>query len=166
MIRVFEASLLADGEADRPTIAELAAAGLSDSELGVRTIRFLTSMGPLMEETIMSQVVSLMADMDARGVTSEELHALQANMEEDPDHALSMLRQLSLTRRFPVRDAMDLVRRVGDLSPFDKVEAAVVLYPALIDKNSFKLILEEFGEEDDRDNVCHRLRLDLREVMG
>ena len=40
-----------------------------------------------------------------------------------------------------------------------QVEAAVLLYDALLNKASFAGLLQEFDDKADRDNVCHRLGL-------
>lgn len=38
---------------------------------------------------------------------------------------------------------------------------AVVLYSCLINKDSFPLILEQFEVPADRENVCHRLYIEI-----
>ncbi len=39
-----------------------------------------------------------------------------------------------------------------------QIEVAVLLYDSMINNDSFHLILNEFEEPADRDNICHRLR--------
>lgn len=42
-----------------------------------------------------------------------------------------------------------------------QVDMAVVLYSCLINKDSFPLILEQFEVPADRENVCHRLYIEI-----
>lgn len=73
------------------------------------------------------------------------------------EHALAVVRQMSLTRSFDVKQAVQLVKAVGVLSPFDQIEAAVLLYSRVLNPDSFHLVLACFEDLGDRDNIMHRL---------
>lgn len=47
-----------------------------------------------------------------------------------------------------------------------QVEAAVRMYPALMSPASLRLVLEQFADREEQENVCHRLGLRLADVMG
>lgn len=113
----------------------------------------------------MRAVLALMRDMQQVGLTEAEMAAVRAALEEDGDEALDRLRTLAVSRRFDARQGAEILQDIGRLSPFDKVEAAVLLHGALLDGSSFKLLLEQFEDEDERDNVCTRLKIKLADVV-
>lgn len=121
------------------------------------TVVLGTREGDAMEEDIMGTVLHLMDDMKAVGVSEAEFASLLQALADDPDRLLEDVRSVSLTKAFDAKQASTLVARVGELSPFDQLEAAVLLYDALINKHSFNLVLDVLEEDADRDNVCHRL---------
>ena len=110
-----------------------------------------------MEADIMNMVLHLMENMQTVGVSAEEFDGLLDQLKADPDSLLSDIRSVSLTKAFDAKQASRLVAAIGSISPFDQVEAAVMLYDSLINKDSFNLVLAVFPEPADRDNVCHRL---------
>lgn len=128
----------------------------------VETMIARTPNGAGIEAEVMLAVRRLMKDMSSRGVTDEELNTLLATLnslteEGNADQVLSMIRQLAVTRAFDIRQAVQLVQAVGAISPFDQVEAAVILYSSVMNKESFPLVLGCFDDAADRDNICHRL---------
>ena len=123
----------------------------------MHSVRFCALQGPAMEDEIMETVLHLMDNMKAVGVGKTEFHALLDALGSNPDTVLSDVRTVSLTKAFDAKQASTLVSRIGTISPFDQMEAAVMLYDALISKHSFNLVLDVFEEDADRDNVCHRL---------
>lgn len=62
-----------------------------------------------------------MKKMDSVGINDEEFQKLLSIIEHDPEEALQYIRQVSLSRLFDVKQASEVVRLMGDLSPFDKV---------------------------------------------
>lgn len=124
-----------------------------------------TPKGPLIETRLLAAVRTLMVDMTRRGVDEAELVQVRSAIDSDPESAVLGLRQLAMTRKFDAKQAFSIVQQIGEVSPFDQVEAAVVLYPALMNQESFHVVLGAFEDEGDKDNVCHRLGLDLAAVM-
>jgi hypothetical protein len=126
---------------------------------------FMTGQGELIGDRVLSAVTRLMQDMERRGVTPDELITITRVIEVDPDRALSNLSNLAVTRRFDASQAFEIVHQLGRVNPFDQVEACVQLYPALMNTESFHVVLSAFDDDEDRKNVCHRLRLDFDKVM-
>lgn len=124
----------------------------------LQTLVLKTKQGPEIETALMSVVTTLMAAMQHQGISAADFEQLKV-MLADEDKCLDALRQIALTRRFDLKQATEVVRLVGIASPFDKVEAAVLLYDALLNKASFHNVLNEFPDVPDRENVCHRLGL-------
>lgn len=129
----------------------------------------LTPCGSDIEAAVMTAVRSLMAQMDSRGVPDGEFATLLATLNSLADDggelgdaaALDAVRQMALTRAFDARQAAQLVSAIGRISPFEQVEAAVLLYHSLLHKESFGLVLSCFPDPADRDNVAHRLGLSV-----
>jgi hypothetical protein len=46
---------------------------------------------------------------------------------------------------------------IGEISPFDQMEAAVIVYGSMLNRESFPLVLACFAEPLDRENICKRL---------
>ena len=97
------------------------------------------------------------------GIVASEFAQLCESLQEDGEQALAAVRQAALSRRFDVKQAVTVVRMIGDLSPFDKVEAAIIMYRALMNPSSFPLVLDTFPDPADRENLCHRLDIRLDE---
>lgn len=142
-----------------------------DGSLGgqVETLIMLTPCGADIEAVVMGAVRALMAQMDSRGVPDGEFATLLATLNSLADDggelgdaaALDAVRQMALTRAFDARQAAQLVSAIGRISPFEQVEAAVLLYNSLLHKESFGLVLSCFPDPADRDNVAHRLGLSV-----
>lgn len=141
----------------------------------------------------MSAVRKLMAEMEARGqtffhdsngssfffsgISEEEFLQLERALSEDADRALEAIRTAAITRSFDVKQAAQLVRQIGQISPFDKVpllncytsistnakqvEAAIIMFDSLINNESFHIILDLFDSESDKENILHRLGAEL-----
>ena len=123
-----------------------------------------TEEGDAIERAVMGAVRALMGRMESRGVGSAAFAALLSclrSLAEDglTDHALSVVKQMAVGRKFDARQATELVNTLGALSPFEKMEAACALYPgALLHPASLPtLLLDCFEDATDRENVCHRL---------
>jgi hypothetical protein len=128
------------------------------------TFQVHTTVGRQIEAALMASVQKLMDHMTARGVGGDEfrdiLSALTALSEEGlTEHALTVLRQMTLGRAFDSRQAVVLLDTLGAISPFDRVEAACTLYPAaLLHPSAFPTLLQDaFTDAQDIENVLHRL---------
>ncbi|KAA0160528.1 hypothetical protein FNF31_04237 [Cafeteria roenbergensis] len=158
-----DAAPAAEGDAGAPGAGS--AVGDSLFQRPGVTFCLVTSEGALVEQRLLAAVRMLMSDMSRRGVDDAELLQVTSAIDHDPDRAIAGLRQLAITRRFDAKQAFGIVSQIGRVSPFDQVEAAVLLYPALMNTESFHVVLAAFEDDDDKDNVCHRLGLDLAQVM-
>lgn len=128
-----------------------------------------TSEGSAIEAHVMSAVRSLMSSMESKGVPEDEFAMLLATLNslaEDSgaeERAIPTIKQMCLSRLFDVKQAVQLVQAVGNISPFDKVEAAVVLFDrCLSGLESYHLVLACFEEVADRENICHRLSIKMQ----
>jgi hypothetical protein len=131
----------------------------------------LTSKGPMIDSTLMAKVTALMSQMSKRGV-SDELFAKLVNTlhtlsdEGQADKCLEAVKQMAIGRAFHMKQAATLVNAIGVISPFEKVEAAVTLYPTLLsteDVAFVSLLHDCFEDTVDRDNIAHRLGFHLSE---
>ena len=58
---------------------------------------------------------------------------------------------------------MELLTKIGIISPFDKFDLACLLY----EKNeSFQLLVNTFDDPIERTNLIHRLKLDRHEFVN
>lgn len=145
---------------------ELDESGESDpktQESHIYTVR--TKHGPLIDSTLMAKVTALMSQMAKRGV-SDELFAKLVNTlhnlsdEGQADKCLEAIKQMAIGRAFHMKQAATLVNAIGVISPFEKVEAAVTLYPTLLSTEdvAFVALLHDcFEDAVDRENIAHRL---------
>ena len=148
-----------------------APASLSSQQM-TRAFLVKTGEGKTIEGVVMASVLRLMSSMEARGVPdalfAELVNTLQALADEGhADRCLHAVKQMALSRAFTTKQAATLVATIGMISPFEKVEAAVALYPTLLSSEdaAFVLLLQEcFEDEADRDNVAHRLGFKIGEV--
>lgn len=129
----------------------------------VETVVVGTTKGVQLEAVIMNTVRALMQKMKDKGIPDVQFQQLVTLLGEDPDQAMAKVKQVAATREFDIKQATRLVATVGELSPFDKIEAAVLMYPTIMNKDSFGLVLNEFTDPADRDNVCHRLGITVGE---
>lgn len=121
-------------------------------------------LGPIMEETLMSIVQSLMADMKATGVGDEAFAGLINTLtgladEGWAEHCLTVVKQMTMGRALDARQATQIVQTVGTVSPFDRLETAIALFPSLMSPQSFLVVLQAFDDPGERENILHRLGL-------
>lgn len=138
-----------------------------DSETDLEAHAVSCEDGSEMEDALMFTIQTLMGDMASRGVPDEQfatlINTLSGLAEEGfGDHCLTVVRQMALGRAFDARQATLMIRTIGQVSPFEKLEAAVMLYPTLLSPESFLVVLDAFEDGGDRDNVLHRLGLKVR----
>jgi len=129
----------------------------------VETIVVATPQGVQMESVIMATVQELMRNMKAKGVADVNFQQLLKVLTDDGDKALDAVRQVAASHEFDIKQACRIVETVGELSPFDKIEAAVLMYGTLMNKDSFTLVLNQFEDAADRDNITHRLGVSVDE---
>jgi len=129
----------------------------------VETVVVATTKGVQMESVIMSTVQELMRNMKAKGIPDVQFQQLLQVLKEDGDAAIAAIRQVAASHEFDIKQACRVVEAIGELSPFDKIEAAVLMYPTLMNKDSFTLVLNQFPDDADRDNICHRLGVTVDE---
>eukprot|EP01138_Halocafeteria_seosinensis_P008782 gb/GECG01008976.1/.p1 GENE.gb/GECG01008976.1/~~gb/GECG01008976.1/.p1 ORF type:complete len:229 (+),score=39.90 gb/GECG01008976.1/:1-687(+) len=134
-----------------------------DDELRLASVG--TQEGNQIEAALMERVQGLMTKMESVGITDDEFSEVKSVIREDPDEALRSIKQVSLSRLFDARQAVEVVRLMGEVSPFDKVEAAVVLADALLNSESFTQILDEFEVKEDQENVKHRVEGNHRNLQ-
>jgi hypothetical protein len=63
-------------------------------------------------------------------------------------------------RLFLAKQGMELLLRIGPRAPFEKVELACLIYDRMVNKNSVQLLINTFKDQQERDNLIHRLKLD------
>ena len=66
------------------------------------------------------------------------------------------------SRPFTAHQAVQVVQSVED--DFVRFETAVAIYDRLLNKNSFQLVLNEFDNKADRENLCLRLHIKFQET--
>ena len=139
-----------------PTATEL-----TPSVEDVDTFVVITHQGVQIEAEVMATVRKLMTEMECKGIDDAEfstfVKTLKSLTEEESDFGIQTIRQIAATRKFDARQALTLVNLIGDISPFDKLEAAIVLYEGVMNKESYLLVLNSFEDDGDRENICHRL---------
>jgi hypothetical protein len=78
------------------------------------------------------------------------------------DNWLSTIDQFTSSGRlFLAKQGMELMVRISPLAPFDKFDLACLIYERMINKNSFQLIINTFEDKQERENLIHRLKLNL-----
>jgi len=139
----------------------------SDEKLQSFTVN--TSEGVAIERHVMSSVKTLMGRMDSTGVkpaSFQEMLKTLTSLGSDglTDHALEVVKQMAMGRKFDARQATQLINALGEISPFDKVEASCALYPdSLLHPSTFpSLLIDCFEDRLDRENICHRLGIILQ----
>ncbi len=90
-------------------------------------------------------------------VADDEFAALCWTIRSEPSSCINSAETFSVGRLFTAHQAANLVRMVQELSPFDAMELAILLYSKLLNPESFQLVINAFEDPSDRDNLCHRL---------
>lgn len=93
-----------------------------DDELRLASVG--TQEGEEMEKALLERVQSLMLRMGSVGITDDEFSEIKSVIREDPDEALRSIKQVSLSRLFDVKQAVEVVRLMEEVSPFDKVRVS------------------------------------------
>lgn len=163
-------------------IGEPSAAALDGSLHKPKLVSFAVcceeGYGAVIEAEVMAAVTLLMGRMSGKGVPEDEFQVLMASLASMGEAAgegleeggaagsdgfssnsriISLVKQVSLTRSFDCSQASQLISKLTEVSPFDVVEAAVLLYDSILNPEAFPLVLMGLPHPGDRDNVCHRL---------
>jgi hypothetical protein len=130
----------------------------------VKTIVVNTKQGLNIEKEIMVVVRRLMDRMEKHGTSKEEfaefLKILETLAEQDdgPETVQKVL-QFCQVHSLTINQAKSIMKRAHVPDLFDRVEVAAALKTALINPDSFQMVLHMFDNYDDRLNLCHRLGL-------
>lgn len=143
-------------------IFDLTKANPQERDNGV-LIELRTTQGKVIADTTMAIVRKLMATMDSTAITKEEFQSLLGNIFDAEnklqDNWMETINQFTSSgRQFLAKQGMELLMRVGDQAPFEKVELACLIYERMANKNSFQLIINTFEDSVERDNLIHRVR--------
>jgi len=65
-----------------------------------------------------------------------------------------------------MQTGMELLTKIGIISPFDKFDLACLLYEKIINYESFQLLVNTFDDPIERANLIHRLKLDKNEFVN
>ncbi len=93
----------------------------------------------------MAAVVELMRSMESRAVPTEAFESLlntlvDLNAAGLGERCLQAVQQMALQRRFTSKQAVRLLDTLEMISPFDKLEAAVALFDAIMAEDSFLMV--------------------------
>uniref|UniRef100_A0A7S1TZ43 IRS-type PTB domain-containing protein n=1 Tax=Phaeomonas parva TaxID=124430 RepID=A0A7S1TZ43_9STRA len=74
---------------------------------------------------------------------------------------LETIQQFASNRHFLAKQAVELLTILGadGEAAFERMELAVFFYEKLLNKGSFQLVLNQFSDPSDRENILHRLNL-------
>ena len=127
-------------------------------------ISLKSTQGRLIEDATMSTVQKLMLDINQRAISKVEFVALQSTIFDENnqlrDDWLTVINQFTATGRlFLAKQGMELLIKIGNIAPFEKFDLACLLYERIINKDSFQLLVNTFPDEQERDNLIHRLKL-------
>jgi len=130
----------------------------------VKTIVVRTRQGVAIEKQIMIVVRGLMAKMEKHGTSKEEfaefikILATLSEQEESQD-TVQKVSQFCQVHSLTINQAKSIMKRAYVPDPFDRIELASAIKPALINQDSFQMVLHTFENYNDRLNLCHRLKL-------
>ncbi|KAJ1419587.1 hypothetical protein B484DRAFT_135405 [Ochromonadaceae sp. CCMP2298] len=145
-------------------------ADADNKETGI-LISLKTTQGRHIEEVTMGTVQKLMLDINARAISKPEFQALQSTIFDENQQLredwLQTIDQFTTGGRlFLAKQGMELLIKIGVLAPFEKFDLACLLYERIINKDSFQLLVNTFQDEQERDNLIHRLKLDKEVVKN
>jgi len=128
-------------------------------------ISLKSSQGRLIEDTTMATVQRLMVDINQRAISKQEFAILQNNLFDENQNLredwMTIINQFTTGGRcFLAKQGMELLIHIGNVAPFEKFDLACLLYERIINKDSFQLLVNTFPDEQERDNLIHRLKLD------
>lgn len=134
-------------------------------------ISLKSTQGRLIEDATMSTVQKLMVDINQRAISKPEFAALQSTLFDENntlrDDWMTVINQFTTGGRlFLAKQGMELLIRIGNVAPFEKFDLACLLYERIINKDSFQLLVNTFPDEQERDNLIHRLKLNKEVVKN
>ena len=101
-----------------------------------------------------------MADMEKQAVSKDDFKALVTSLHEleaGCPEWMDMVKQFCEGRVYIANQGSKLLQELGPECEFEKIELACFLYGHILNKDSFQLLLNEFGDSEARENVLHRL---------
>jgi len=116
----------------------------------------MTDEGKTLEHLLLDNVKKLMKVMESKGIDNPAFDAL---LTEVKHKGVAAVRTQS--RAFTSHQAVQVLQSIEH--DFEKIETAAVIYDKLINKNSFQLVLNEFSNKADRENLCVRLHINFQE---
>lgn len=127
-------------------------------------ISLKSTQGRLIEDATMSTVQKLMVDINQRAISKPEFAALQSTLFDENNNLredwMTVINQFTTGGRlFLAKQGMEILIRIGTVAPFEKFDLACLLYERIINKDSFQLLVNTFPDEQERDNLIHRLKL-------
>lgn len=134
-------------------------------------ISLTTREGKSIEDATMATVKALMSDMEIRAISKEEFDLLVSEIfdtkEQLTENWLQIVDQFtSAGRLLLAKQGIDLLNKVSDLAPFEKVDLAVLLYTRIINKESYQLIINTFPDPQERGNLIQRLKAEKHNTDG
>lgn len=128
-------------------------------------ISLKTSEGKYIEDTILNTVQNLMKDMDSKiSISKQEFNTLVKCLFDDDgqlkEDFLALIDQFTCTgRHFLAKQGMELLTLIKSHAPFEKFDLACLLYNRIVNKESYQLLVNCFDDEQERENLIHRLKL-------
>jgi len=127
-------------------------------------ISLKSTQGRMIEDTTMATVQKLMVDINQRAISKQEFAILQNTLFDENqslrDDWMTIINQFTTGGRcFLAKQGMELLIHIGNVAPFEKFDLACLLYERIINKDSFQLLVNTFPDEQERDNLIHRLKL-------
>jgi len=125
-----------------------------------------TSQGKLLETLIMATVRHLIADMEIKALSNKDFRTLVDSVVSDGqlnDTWKTTIEQFALGRLFVAKQCIELLQLIRETTMFEKLDLACFLYEHIINKESFQLVINGFGESiEEKDNLIHRLGLNKK----
>jgi hypothetical protein len=79
----------------------------------------------------------------------------KAELKED---FMTIIEQFSASRQFIAKQAMELVKFVGPLAPFERLDLAEMLYDRILNKESYQLVINALDTKEERENLGLRFK--------
>lgn len=116
----------------------------------------ITEEGKTLEQLLLENVKKLMKVMESKGIDNPAFDAL---LSEVRHKGVAAVRTQS--RAFTSHQAVQILQSIEH--DFERIETAAAIYDKLINKNSFQLVLNQFSNKADRENLCVRLHINFQE---
>lgn len=130
-----------------------------------------TRLGAEVQQKVLRHVRALMVDMKHAAVHKEDFNAFSTMLQQqlrtgvDASSIMETISQFTEGRTLLAKQAVELLAVVGADHPFERVELCCALYEKILTKDSFQLLLNQFRDTMDRENIIHRLGLATSDVI-